>query len=511
MCGHFLVCNCGIEAVRSQARAVPQDGRLAKAKSLVKSGRMKTNFYRLTTAAALAAISQQSMATPPPPPNPSLEYILASEAGYRYAWQIAEGLTTEVGARQGGTEAEARARVWSVARLKEMGFSNVRSEEFDMPTWVRGDERAEVVVPFPQKLAITALGNSASTGEAGLTAEIVYFKTLDDLRAVPDGSLIGKIAFIDHAMRRTQDGSSYGQFGQARFVGPNIASQKGASAVVIRSIGTDSHRNPHTGNTNFNKGVKPIPAGALSNPDADNLVRMVNNGPNLPIKLKLTLTPKNIGMQKSGNVIAELPGSDPSLPIIVVACHLDSWDLGTGAIDDASGCAIITGAVKHLHANGVGRKRTIRLLWAGAEEVGVWGGESYSKTHGKVPHGLAMESDFGAGRIWKADFRLPDSAKPLRTEIEKNLRLLGIAPGGDIAGGGADVGPIIAAQKPSVIDLQQDGTHYFDLHHTPDDTLDKIDKDDLKQNVLAWALVLKSVANYEGNLAITPKLEGATP
>ncbi len=129
--------------------------------------------------------------------------------------------------------------------------------------------------PFPQKLAVTALGNSGSTGEEGLEAEIAYFPTLEALRAVPDGSLKGKIAFVSHAMQRTQDGSSYGAFGPARFVGPNIAAKKGAAAIVIRSAGTDYHRNPHTGNTNFEAGVTPIPAGALSIPDAENLERML--------------------------------------------------------------------------------------------------------------------------------------------------------------------------------------------------------------------------------------------
>ena len=420
----------------------------------------------------------------------------ANEAGLKddTAWDIVEGLTTEVGQRQGGTEAEARARIWAVAKLKSLGLANARIDEFQMPTWVRGEETGFVTAPFPHKLHIAALGNSGSTAAGGLEAEVVYFKTLDALRAAPDGSLAGKIAFVSHAMQRTQDGSSYGAFGPARFVGPNIAANKGAAAIVIRSAGTDYHRNPHTGNTNFEPGVTPIPAAAMSLPDAENLERIFARGK--PVTMKLVLTPKNTGQQTSGNVIADIKGSNPALPMIILACHLDSWDLGTGAIDDAAGCGIITAAALTVEKP----KRTIRLLWAGAEEVGIWGGKDYGAKHASEQHALAMESDFGAGKIWAVDFLLPDSAKDLRAKIISALAPLGVVPRQQPAGGGADVGAIIAAQKLGIIDLQQDGTKYFDLHHTPDDTLDKIDKAELRQNVAAWAATLDLVANYEGEL-----------
>ncbi len=418
------------------------------------------------------------------------------------AWEIVEGLTTEVGPRQAGTEAESRARIWAVAKLKALGFSNVRSESYMMPTWIRGKETAAVVSPFPQALVITALGNSGSTGDKGLTAEVIYFPTLADLVAAPDGSLKGKIAFVSHEMNPTQDGSSYGAFGAARFVGPNIAARKGAAAIVIRSAGTDHHRNPHTGNTNFEAGVTPIPAGALSIPDAENLERIFARGK--AVKLKLVLTPQNIGQQESGNVIAELPGSDPSLGMIVIACHLDSWDLGTGAIDDASGCAITTAAAKQVMAAGQ-PKRTIRLLWAGAEEVGIWGGKAYGEAHKGDNHALAMESDFGADRIWRVEFNLPDGASALAEKVATALQSLGIGRGQQKAGGGADVQSIIANNNLAVIDLQQDGSRYFDLHHTPDDTLDKIDPEQLRQNVAAWSTVLSIIANSDADLTMPAK------
>jgi hypothetical protein len=419
------------------------------------------------------------------------------------AYEITEGLTTEVGQRQGGTEAEQRGRDWAVAKLNALGFANVREEKFDMPTWVRGEEKAWVISPFQNVMAAAALGNSGSTGAKPFEGEVIYFRTLDDLVAAPDARVAGKIVFVDHQMKRAQDGSGYGQFGRARFIGPNIAAKKGAAAILIRSIGTDSHRGPHTGNTNFEAGVKPIPAAAISNPDADNLTRQVMRA-KTPVKVRLLLTPQNLGQQKSGNVIAEVPGSDPSLPPIVIACHLDSWDLGTGAIDDASGCGIITAAASYLQ-NRTAPKRTVRLLWAGAEEVGIWGGKDYAEKHKGTPHALAMESDFGADRVWRVDFKLPDSAKPLADRITSKLASLGITRGKDPATGGADVAAIIAAQDLAVIDLQQDGTRYFDLHHTPDDTLDKVDPEQMRQNVIAWTMVLEEVANYAGELSMGPK------
>ncbi|MCR5871993.1 M28 family peptidase [Sphingomonas sp. J344] len=407
------------------------------------------------------------------------------------AWEITEGLTTEVGPRLAGTEAEARARAWSLRKLTALGFSNVRNEPFDMKTWVRGVEALEVLAPFPQPLHLTALGNSGATGPKGLEAEIVYFADLAALNAAPDGSLKGKIAFVSHSMTRTQDGSQYGAFGAARRSGPTVAARKGAAAILIRSIGTDYHRNPHTGVTNFAEGVAPIPAAALSLPDAEQLERILKRGQ--PVKVKLTLTPRQIGTTESGNVIAEVPGSDPAAGMVVVACHLDSWDLGTGAFDDATGCGIVAAAAKRIMDAGTPR-RTIRILWAGAEEVGVFGGRAYFDAHKGERHALAAESDFGADRVWRVDFKLPESAKAVGDRVATALAPLGISRGRTPAGGGADIAALVASGVAG-IDLQQDGSRYFDLHHTPDDTLDKVDPAQLRQNVAAWTAMLAVVAN----------------
>ncbi|EIZ80246.1 peptidase M28 [Novosphingobium sp. Rr 2-17] len=424
--------------------------------------------------------------------------------GTGVAWGIVEGLTTEIGPRPAGSPADHRARDWGEAKLKALGFSNVKVEEFKTLAWQRGPESAKLTAPYEQPLAITALGFSVPTPKDGLKAPLVYFPTLAALEAAPEGSLKGKVAFIDHAMRATQDGSGYGPYGNVRRQGPSIASSKGAAGVVIRSAGTDSHRNPHTGVTIFAKDVKPIPAGAVSNPDADLIARTAARGQ--PLAIDLTLLGKPFPNAPSGNVIADLPGRDPSLPIILVGCHLDSWDLGTGAVDDASGCAIVTAAALAAQQGGQ-TLRTIRVLWSGNEEMGLsgGGGAAYAKMHGNEPHAIAMESDFGADRVWQVSFSVAPENKPLADKVKAALWPMGIVPHADAANGGSDVEPIIAAQSLMVIDLGQDGTRYFDLHHTPDDTLDKVDPAALQQNVDAWAAVLKVIANEPGVIAKAPK------
>jgi len=418
------------------------------------------------------------------------------------AFDIVEGLTTEIGPRPDGSDAEARARGWAVAKLKALGFSNVRIEPYDVPTWQRGEERAAVIAPFTQPLAVTALGNSGATPAAGLTLPVVYFPTLDDLRAAPAGSLKGRIAFVGHAMTATQDGSSYGPEGQARRVGPSIAATKGAAAIVIRSIGSDHSRAPHTGATTFAAGVTPIPAAALSVADADNLVRMIARGQ--PVVMHLLLTPRQLGLRPSGNVVAEVPGTDQAAGIVLIGGHLDSWDLGTGAIDDGAGLAITTAAAKRLMASGPHR-RTIRLVWFGDEETGGFGGIAYAKAHGLERHASASESDFGADRVWRFETNLPDTAKAVGDRLARALTPIGVTRGKGVGGDGTDIGPMLA-KGVAAIDLNQDGTRYFDWHHTAEDVLDRIDKTQLRQNVAAWTAMLGVVADAPEELGpVTPR------
>lgn len=420
------------------------------------------------------------------------------------AYALVEGLTTEVGPRMtGGSARQAYARDWAVARLKALGFKNVRIEPYTLNNvWERGAETAEIVGLYAQPLHITALGNTGATPAEGLTAPVVYFATFNDLLLAPAGSLAGKIAFVSNAMEPTQDGSSYGSSGSARFVGPNVAAQKGAAALVIRSIGTDHGRGPHAGTTNFDAGVTPIPAGALSVADAENLERMIKLGK--PVTMKVTLTPRFVGDRQSGNVVAEVPGTDPKAGIVLVGGHLDSWDLGTGAIDDASGVAITAAAAKLVMDAGRPR-RTIRVVWFGDEEIGGFGGEAYAKAHANEYHATASESDFGADRVWRFETNFDPAAKPIADRLAVTLAPLGIVRGSGTAGDGTDIAPVVKTGVAGV-DLNQSGLRYFDYHHTPEDTLDRVDPAQLRQNVAAWTAMLQIVANAPETIApVTPR------
>ena len=461
----------------------------------------RTLLTALLLSAAAPAFGQQSISSLPPPVLADTNVATLRDNvlnNDHYAWDITEGLTTEVGQRLAATEAEGRARDWAVKRLTAMGFANVHVEPFSMPVWTRGPESAEIVSPFPQKLAIAALGYSGSTGPAGVTGEIAYFDSVDALRLAPDSAVKGKIVFIDHHMMPAQDGAGYGQFGAPRRQGPTIASKKGALAIVIRSIGTDHHRNPHTGVQYFTDGARPIPAGALAIPDAEQLVRIQKRGK--PVVMHLTLVSQKTEGGHSGNVIAEVPGRDPKAPILLVGGHLDSWDLATGAIDDASGVAIMTAAAKHIMD--AGRPlRTIRVVWFGAEEPGGFGGRAYAEAHSKERYAIAGESDFGADRVWRFSSQLMKTDPATHAQLTAALAPLGITKNDKGDADGTDIEPTIAAGAPW-ISLGQDGTRYFDYHHTPDDTLDKIDPAQLRQNVAAWTTVL---AILSGGIEPGPK------
>jgi carboxypeptidase Q len=440
---------------------------------------------------ATPALAQRTEPPLPAPVDPKVAALREAALKDELAMQIVEGLTTEVGQRMAGTAAEARARDWGVRRLKALGFRNVRVETYRMPVWERGAEEAEILAPFPQKVRLVALGNSGSTGEAGLTAEVAVFADYAALANAPDGSLRGKIAYVGNSMQPTQDGSGYGANGVGRFVGPAVAARKGAVAIVIRSIGTDTHRLPHTGTTNFPAGVTPIPAAALSVPDATLIERMARRGQ--PIRMRVLLTPRT-SEGESGNVIAEVPGTDPDAGVVLIGGHLDSWDLATGAIDDASGVAITTAAAKRILDSGRRPRRTIRVVWFGAEEVGGLGGADYARRHGAERHAIASESDFGADRVWRFETYLPDTAKAVGDRLATALAPLGIARGTGRAGDGTDIAPTVATGVAGV-DLNQSGLRYFDTHHTADDVIERIDPEQLRQNVAAWTTMLAIVAD----------------
>jgi hypothetical protein len=414
------------------------------------------------------------------------------------AWNVVESLTTEVGPRPVGSASMERARDWGVAKLKSLGFENVHAESFTTSAWSRGAESAEVVGPWPQKLQILGLGNSSPTPKGGLTAPIVLFHTYRDMLAQPPGSLTGKIAVVAERMTRTQDGSGYGGINATRTQGPTEAAKRGALAYLVRSLATDDTRLPHAGSST----AAGIPAAALSTPDAELLEHMAARGQ--PVIVKLDLASSLNPAAPAWNVVGEIRGGAAPDEIVLIGGHLDSWDPGTGAIDDGAGVAISVAAAK---LAGQGRpKRTLRVvMWGSEEQSG--SGAAYAAAHtaeiGKMA--LVSESDSGAGLIWSIS--LPPGAegtpamKAFLSAIGPLKVIVSRTPPEE---GGSDIRGLIAGGAPFV-DFHQDVSRYFDLHHSADDTLDKIEPKELAQNVAVWASFLYMVANSDIDFRRTAK------
>ena len=344
-----------------------------------------------------------------------MRYAMSDEIGLDFV----EGLTTEVGQRLAGSDAEARARDWAVAELSELGFDSVRIEPFEIPFWSRKSESVAVIAPSPQPLIATALGGSAATPLGGVTGEVVRFKNLVELQAAPISKVDGKIVFIDEHMIKTMDGSGYGMAVRKRSQCAQSAADKGALACLIRSVGTQPHRMPHTGIMARDGAEGAGAVAAISGPDADQLARLLERG---PVTVSVDIQTEIKTNAPSGNVIAELTGTDLADEIVLIGCHLDSWDLGTGALDDGAGCGIVVGAAMLIADLPERPRRTIRVVLYGAEEVGLFGATAYAREHGDNldKHVLASESDFGAGAdlalpdtIWRGGFALcPQDPKP---------------------------------------------------------------------------------------------------
>ncbi len=410
----------------------------------------------------------------------------------RTAWDITEDLTTNIGPRLVGSPAMERAKDWGVAKFKALGFTNVKVEE---PSWTRGEESAQLIAPYPMKLDIVGLGRTVPTPAAGIEAEVALFRTYAEMIAAPEGALKGKIAVITQPMVRAQDGSGYGVAGISRRSGPTEAAKRGAVALLIRSVSTSDSTVPHTGVTGFGEGVVTIPAAAIGVPEAEQLERLAKKGP-LRIKLKLasTVDPNDVAWNISG----EIKGSEKPDEVIVIGGHLDSWDVGTGALDDATGIGITTAAAKLIGDLPKHPKRTIRVVMWGSEESG-GSSEAYIAAHkDEVPKiVLAGESDSGADRIYALNLPAGATSHPLATTAANVLAPLKIYVSRQPAThGGADIEGLEKAGVPSFA-LEQDASRYFDYHHTADDTLNKVDPLQLAQNVAAWTSLIYLVADSD--------------
>jgi hypothetical protein len=424
----------------------------------------------------------------------TIDRLQAAALASARAYGMVESLVSEVGPRLAGSEAEARARDWAVAMLRANGFSNVRVESFSFPYWDAIREEAHIVSPGVERAMVAAaLGGSPSTPEGGLTAEIVRFPDMAALEAASPSQVAGRIVFIDEHMSRAQDGAGYGVAVRKRGRCAPVAQAKGAAGCLIRSVGTDTHRFAHQGGSSRQAEGASLPAMAISPADADALAYLLERG---SVRVRLDIRADIRESATSGNVLAEVRGRERPDEIILIAAHLDSWDMGQGAVDDGAGVAIISAAARLVRELPRRPRRTIRILLAGAEENGVHGGAAYGRAHAHENHIVALESDFGAGRVWRFDTRFADHAMPYARAFQRALAPLGVLPGNNEADGGADVNALRQAGVP-VVDLSQDGTDYFDVHHTPNDTLYAIDRAALRQNVAAWATFIYLTADTD--------------
>jgi len=406
------------------------------------------------------------------------------------AWQVLESLTTEVGPRPAGSPAAARARDWGVAKLTALGFSNVHVEPFAKRAWLRDAEAGEIIAPFPRKLALLGLGNSVPTGPDGVTAQVVVFASLAELKAAPASCCAGKIVLVNQPMTRTQGIDGYFTAVAARSAAP-VASAHGAVAYLVRSISTSTARAPHAGAMQpWKAGERAIPAAALGVPDADLIAHMAMRS---PVTVHLALQ-SHVADTTAWTVSGEMPGSDPKAGTIVIGGHLDSWDPGTGAIDDASGIAITVAAAKLVGATP--HRRTIRVVMWGSEETD-GSGPAYLAAHRNELDSIfiAGESDLGADMVYGLQlpvgaWNAPDIA-PLESVLAP-LKVMARPMPPEEAG--SDVEEIQGAGVP-VFALSQDASHYFDYHHSQDDTLAIIDPERLRQNVAAWAATLSILAD----------------
>jgi carboxypeptidase Q len=414
------------------------------------------------------------------------------------AWSLLSSLTTEVGPRPAGSAGDRLAVAWAVRTLKSLGFSNVHAEKVTVPHWERGAEAGEITAPYPQRVALTALGGSVGTPAAGIEAPVVEVAGLEALDKLDAAKVKGKIVFFNTPTDRTRDGAGYGKAVPVRANGASRAAKLGAAAVVIRSIGTDLNRLPHTGGLRYESGVPQIPAAALSNPDADLLAAEIAGGK--AVRLRLQLGARTLAAGESANVIGEIPGREKPEEIILLGAHLDSWDLGTGALDDGAGCAIVVEAAHRIGELQQHPRRTLRVVLFANEEFGLSGAEAYVKTHAQeLPrHVLALESDLGSGRIWRLESRVALESMGWVRELDRLIFSIGAGSGTNQGEGGPDVGKLQSAGVPTLT-LMQDATAYFDFHHTANDTLDKSNARDLDYNVAAWAAVVYAAAELPGD------------
>lgn len=425
------------------------------------------------------------------------------------AFEWVQRLTDEVGPRLAGSAGDRAAGPWGKALLESLGFVNVRLEPVPVKVWERVAESGKVVTPFFQPLALTALGGSVATPKEGLEAEVVEVESLEALETLVKASADacrGKIVFFGRKMDRDGGMNGYGAVVPIRGRGASRAAAAGAVGVLIRSVGTDSNRLPHTGALRYEAGAPKIPAAAVSIPDADLLSRLVARGK--PVRVRFTLDCGDRPDAVSANVVGEIRGRERPDEVVVVSGHLDSWDLGTGAIDDAAGCGIAIEAARLISTSPRRPRRTVRVALFANEENGLAGGRTYTSAHEAEMsrHVAAFEADSGAGASTGFSWNAGPGAAPVVTEIARLLEPLKATEVRNGGAGGADVSPLLKFGVP-LFGLVQDSSTYFDFHHTANDTLDKVDRKSLDQATAAMAALVYAVADLPETLPKIPEAD----
>jgi len=408
----------------------------------------------------------------------------------REAARLLTELCTQVGARPAGSAADAKAVAWAQSALTGLGLARVRADAIPIRAWVRGSASARLVAPVAEPLVVAALGNSVGAPAGGIEAELAWYADIAALRADSSERARGRIVIVDQKTERTRDGRGYGAAVGARVSGAVEAARRGALAFGVRSIGTDRERIAHTGAMRYEIGVPRIPAFALSVPDAERVAALAAGSE--PLRLALAMDNRGDVGATTHNVIAEVPGHGPGAnEIVLIGAHLDSWDLGQGAQDDGAGVAIVSAAAALIGKLGLKPRRTVRVVLFGNEENGFDGARAYGDRHGTEPHQWVGESDFGAGPVWQLNCRVSPAALPLVQRMQGVLAPLGVAwpeQGVNAGSPGPDAGVLMRRFKWPAVQLSQDGSRYFDVHHTVHDTLDRLDTSTLPQNVACWAV-----------------------
>jgi carboxypeptidase Q len=427
---------------------------------------------------------------------PAAERLMTAALSSDGAYETLSYLTDMIGPRISGSKGAALAVQYTTARFRSWGFEPV-NEKVMVPHWVRGEEHASLVSHNDQKIVVTALGGSVATSPRGITADVVEVSSFDQLKELGVAGIKGKIVYYNNPMdmEMVRAGRAFEAYSKAvifRGAGASRAAEYGAVAAVIRSVASASLRTPHTGAMRYDAKFPKIPTGALTTEDAMLVHRLLARGER--VRMNLVLTPKTLPDVESANVIAEIKGSEKPEEIVLIGGHLDSWDLGTGAIDDGSGVAMVMETMRLLKASGLQPRRTVRCVLFMNEENGTNGGRAYAADHkAELPHHVAaIESDAGAAAPTGFSTTLKGERLAALEARTKALARVNAARFEVAEETGADTSFLVETGVTG-FSFVPEPLHYFDYHHTPADTLDKVDPKELQQDVaamvgLTWVL-----------------------